>query len=168
MPASIPTRPAAGAVIDTAWGQDVHDRIYSPKGIIASGTAVVVPAATLTNLNLSVRSGGDPAWLVGDGISLRVPVGKSGWFACSVFVTISSAAAGVALRLGLYRNGSLMAGANSNAIGTTVSWMAFPVYVQGSDGDTFTLQGYSSAANASFSVARLSIIRSSDVGVAGS
>ena len=28
-----PTRPVAGAPIDTDWGQQIHDRVFQPKGV---------------------------------------------------------------------------------------------------------------------------------------
>jgi hypothetical protein len=163
MPATVPSRPAAGAVIATDWGQDMHDRMYLPKGVIANGTAVVLPANVLTNLNLSGRSAGNAAWTVGDGISLRVPVGQSGWFDIAAFLTVSAVAAGAYMRIGMYRGGSLLVGTSVVTVGTAVTWIAFPAgFWQGNDGDTFTMQGWCSVANASVSVGRLSIRRVSD------
>jgi hypothetical protein len=163
MPASIPTRPAAGAVIDTAWGQDVHDRVYTPKGITAAGTALLLPANTHTILNLSSRNTGNAAWLQPDNQSLKCPIGQSGYYQFEAFVSASSVGVGIGMQLRINRNGGVLVGNSTGAMGTIVTYLGASGIFSLADGDLLTLTGWCAAANASWSVQRFTVWRIADV-----
>lgn len=59
---AIPARPVAGAILDAAWGQGVHDQVYTPAGTVAN-SAVITVGLVVVQLPLTVGgpnlNGGD-------------------------------------------------------------------------------------------------------------
>lgn len=76
-----PTRPVAGAPIDTDWGQQVHDRVFQPKGTrvhcLLGGASSV--GATYEQLALDTADDDPGGWLGSD--ELEVPTGGGGLYA---------------------------------------------------------------------------------------
>lgn len=75
--AVIPTRPASGGPIASAWGGDIHDRAYTPKVNIGSGSATALAvgaripfahnagsAGTWANNGFTIASGNDGLFIV--------------------------------------------------------------------------------------------------------
>ena len=75
-----PTRPVAGAPIDTDWGQQVHDATFTPRGVRVAGGASTSVGNTTTGEQLQLNTAvDDPAgWLASD--SLTVPAGAGGLY----------------------------------------------------------------------------------------
>lgn len=76
-----PTRPVAGAPIDTDWGQQVHDRVFEPKGTrthadTGSGSTIT---STFAQLQLDTADDDPGGWLTGSD-SLVVPTGAGGLY----------------------------------------------------------------------------------------
>lgn len=75
-----PTRPVAGAPIDTDWGQQIHDRVFQPKGTrvhCAPGGASSV-GATYEQLAIDTADDDPGGWLGSD--ELEVPTGAGGLY----------------------------------------------------------------------------------------
>jgi hypothetical protein len=148
MPAVIPARPTGGAVVDTAWGQDVHDRVYMVKGIAAGGNALAVPANALTLLDMRTRNAGNLAWLAGDNQTLRCPTGHSGWYVVELYVSVAAGPAGGSpLRVAILRDGAAMAG-NTGVIlaAGVVTYLMAGVSMTLNDGQSITAQMFSTVA----------------------
>lgn len=81
-----PTRPVAGAPIDTDWGQQVHDRVFQPPGIVchqASGGASSV-GTTYEQLGIDTADDDPGGWLASD--TITVGTGRGGLYAYSLLV----------------------------------------------------------------------------------
>jgi hypothetical protein len=161
MPGYVPARPAAGAIIATDWGQETHDRLYLPKGLVASGSALVLPSATATILDVRNLVSGNAAWLQPDNQTLKCPIGASGWYLAIAFVTVSGVPVGTYLRLTVLRNGGTYAG-NSGAYIGIGTYLEATAWIQVNDGDTVSAQGWASAASSSWTVNRLALIRNAN------
>ena len=68
-----PTRPVAGAPIDTDWGQQVHDRTFTPRGVRVAGGATSSVDAAFEQLQLNTAVDDPGGWLSSD--TLEVPAG---------------------------------------------------------------------------------------------
>lgn len=60
---TIPTRPVSGAPIASVWGQEVHDRIFAPKGGEVAGTVDTSVGTTPSGLNISIATDDPGGWL---------------------------------------------------------------------------------------------------------
>lgn len=79
-----PTRPVAGAPIDTDWGQQVHDRVFQPPGCRVSGNGQTVASSyELLEIDTAVDDPG--GWRSGD--TLTVPTGRGGLYQISTLVS---------------------------------------------------------------------------------
>src|SRR5262245_19659343 len=75
-----PTRPVAGAPIDTDWGQQIHDRVFQPKGSrdhagTGMGSSV---GGTYEQLVIDTADDDPAGWLGSD--ELEVPTGAGGLY----------------------------------------------------------------------------------------
>lgn len=83
-----PTRPVAGAPIDTDWGQQVHDATFTPKGCrVSSGSAVSV-GTSYAQCQLNNADDDPGGWLASD--VLTVPAGAGGLYLIAMAATTSS------------------------------------------------------------------------------
>lgn len=81
----VPDRPVSGASIESVWGQDIHDRTFSPKGCFVHGAAATTIASTATGLDLDTANEDPGGWLGGPipGETLEVPTGAEGLYVLS-------------------------------------------------------------------------------------
>lgn len=84
-----PTRPVAGAPIDTDWGQQIHDRVFQPKGVrchadTGSGSSV---GTTFVQLQIDVADDDPGGWLGGSD-SLTVPTGAGGLYSYNLRLNV--------------------------------------------------------------------------------
>lgn len=79
-----PTRPVAGAPIDTDWGQQVHDRIFEPPGVRVADSDVQAVGSTYEQLGLDTVVDDPGGWLSGD--TLTVPTGRGGLYLINTLV----------------------------------------------------------------------------------
>jgi hypothetical protein len=107
---AVPARPVSGAVIASAWGTDVHDRIYTPKGVVVNGAQITNP----TNFNplpIDAVLAGDAAYANLASDVIAIPAGRDGLYQCSALVTAVSLAAAEIAWVELLHNGTVIAGA---------------------------------------------------------
>jgi hypothetical protein len=163
MPATVPTKPAAGAMVDAAWGADVHDRIYTPSGIVVSGAATPIAGSGANGiLDLSNVIAGDGDWLDGaDG--LKCPVGKSGWYNIYAHVQCNAGpATGTPIRFRILRDGAYFAGQSGVAISpSATAYLSCATWLQINDGNVITVDAWCGVANSSWTATRISVVRSS-------
>lgn len=81
-----PTRPVAGAPIDTDWGQQVHDNVFQPRGVRASGSTHNSVGSAYEQLPIDVADDDPGGWLSGD--TLTVPTGGGGLYSWSLRVSV--------------------------------------------------------------------------------
>ena len=81
-----PTRPVAGAPIDTDWGQQIHDRVFQPKGLRCHNAGTQSIGGTFEQLQIDIVDDDPGGWLDDD--KYVVPTGYAGlyawWLTCSV------------------------------------------------------------------------------------
>ena len=74
-----PTRPVAGAPIDTDWGQQIHDRVFQPKGVRSRHNTTQTVGTTFEQLGINTADDDPGGWLASD--TLTVPAGAGGLYA---------------------------------------------------------------------------------------
>ena len=97
-----PTRPVAGAPIDTDWGQQVHDRTFQPKGVRAHQAVGGHSSVGSTYEQLGVDTADDDpgGWLGSD--ELEAPTGSGGLYSYAIRINAAGSddeAARVQIRL---------------------------------------------------------------------
>jgi hypothetical protein len=104
-----PDRPDAGEQIVDTWGREVHDRIFTPKGVVVSGAEVTNPA-NYAPLPLDTVLLGDPnlARLASD--DLIIPAGFEGLYRISGTIMANSLLAGELAWAELIVNGIVSSG----------------------------------------------------------
>lgn len=99
-----PTRPVTGAATETDWGQQVHDAIFTPRGVrVAGGTSTAV-GTTFEQLQLNTAVDDPGAWLSSDHIEL--PSGAAGLYHFGIEVSTDNGDADQRTRVQLRVNGS--------------------------------------------------------------
>ena len=155
--AVIPARPVAGAVIDTAWGTDVHDRVYTPQGCGVSGPALSVTAEV--KLPLDTLSFGNSTYFDNPGDQLVIPAGGSGLYLITIAWGIANTVSWARMRP--FRNGAPHIGGDTmrGVAGITV-YSSHAYIAVLSDGDTLDVRGQADPADAAdTSVTRFSVTR---------
>jgi hypothetical protein len=149
-------------MVDAAWGGDVHDRIYYPDGIVATGVATNVPPNTNVKLDLSGTNSGNGAWHAGVPEELQCPVGQSGWFDIYVFVQVAAGPAqGSPVRIAVQRDGTTIVGNSGVVVSPTgTTYLCALGFISIADGQKISLSAYS-PVDGNWSTPRLSIVRRS-------
>ena len=112
-----PTRPVAGAPIDTDWGQQVHDATFTPKGVrVAGGTASSVDAA-FEQLQLNTATDDPGGWLASD--TLTVPAGAGGLYEMFMRIRADEGTIGEQLRWQIRVNGTTVISGRIDNDGST-------------------------------------------------
>ena len=152
---AIPTRPVSGAPIATAWGADVHDRVFSPRGSVYTGVATPAVANVQTLLALTSKNAGG-TWLNAN--RLVVPVGGAGLYSVAASGDLTGFAAGSSVRIRFsYRGSFSPLGSVSVVAGSSPYW-GNSADLELIDGDAMGIEIFTSAAG-SGTVYRLSLIR---------
>lgn len=129
MPAFVPPIPAAGEPIASAWGKDVHNRLYSPVTCIATGNQQTGIVGAERPLPIDTVTGGmaSMADLAAD--EFVIPAGYSGSWLFIANVRVNNLAAGKIARFRFRLNGSarsegctIPGAAGSSAWGQLVMW----------------------------------------------
>lgn len=158
---TIPTRPASGAIVATAWGGDIHDRAFTPQGAQGSGAGLSV--TTEAKLPLDTLGMGNPAYLDVANSQLKVPANGAGLYALAYTIGIASTALYVRARL--FRNGAAFSGGGASFQGSTsvTQYMGASLVLALSDLDTLEIRGSADAADAAtLTIVRFSIVRIGD------
>ena len=98
-----PTRPVAGAPIDTDWGQQVHDRVFEPPGVRAHNAGTQSIGTTFEQLQIDIVDDDPGGWLDDD--KYIVPTGRGGLYAYWLAVS-ANGSDGEAIRIELRINGT--------------------------------------------------------------
>lgn len=162
-----PTRPVAGAPIDTDWGQQIHDRVFTPKGTrvaggAASSISAVTPSVAQLQLNTAVDDPG--GWLSSD--TLTVPVGGAGLYQIFLDVQTDNGSVDDRTYVELRRNGSKAKGFFIEQNGSTAETDDRAFFVSLAAGDTLNVHaGKTGGLNPDVLVRSLDvIIVASDIG----
>jgi len=103
------TRPADGGPIATDWGQDVHDRVYDPKGDYSGSGTTLSLTTSVQKCDIGDGIPGSPGgWLDASQDRLVVPSGEGGVYLIQFTLEFTglTAAAGSSYRGWLYTNGA--------------------------------------------------------------
>lgn len=84
-----PTRPVAGAPIDTDWGQQIHDRVFQPWGVRAHNAGTQSIGGTFEQLQIDIVDDDPAGWLDDD--KYVVPTGYGGLYAFWLTVSVDGA-----------------------------------------------------------------------------
>lgn len=161
MPATIPTRPAGGQVIATAWGQDIHDRAYTPKGVSVNG-AVVAGITAVTLLPIDARVDGDAAYMDAAGDRIVIPATMSGLYLILLAAYAQNTLSWARVRV--FRNGSAASpGMTTRGQGTTQAGLSLALVLTLADGDALQVQADADSADtADMKIDRLTVLRIGD------
>lgn len=102
----LPDRPVAGADIETAWGQDVHDRVFAPKGCHVYGGAVTAVQNVVTQLPLDTAASDPGGMLDAANDRVEVQTGGEGLYVYDATIAISGGTSSDFMRVSLRVNGS--------------------------------------------------------------
>ena len=112
----IPTRPAAGADVETDWGQEIHDRVFAPKGTRVRGAATSV-GSTVEQLPLEEALDDPGGWHTPASHLVEVPTDGGGLYLVSLRVQADESDA--VTRFYLYLNGAAVTGQGLIGEGST-------------------------------------------------
>jgi hypothetical protein len=159
--ATIPTRPVAGAPIVSAWGGDVHDRIYTPAGVIVSGPASIGVTAQIT-VQLATVAYGNAAFLDAANNRLVVPAGLSGLYAILAELNATNTVSWT--RFLVRRNGATFGtGQNVQGMGNSAAYASIAGLIALADGDTIDFTGQCDAGDAAdLQATRIALVRIGD------
>jgi hypothetical protein len=103
-----PDRPVDGESIATIWGQEIHDRTFSPKGCRVHGGSVSMgsTAHVLKILDLSSVDDDPGGWLDAANDRLVVPADAGGIYTLACLVRSSTGVDGELIRAFVYVNGA--------------------------------------------------------------
>jgi hypothetical protein len=129
---TIPTRPVSGAPIASVWGQEIHDRVFAPKGGEVAGTLGTSVGTTPSGLNISIATDDPGGWL---GTNLiEAPADSEGLYLIVVRMNTVNGATTSATRAILLLNDAEVARAEQdgeNAVNVIVSVVAMLDLVPG-------------------------------------
>lgn len=154
-----PTRPVAGAPIDTDWGQQVHDAVFTPKGTPVAGGASSSVGTTLAQLQLNTAVDDPGGWLSSD--TLTVPTGAGGLYEVMLRATTQNGAtSGDFTRVVLRLNGVEAARMQEDNDGSQLVWMSTALLLDLNAGDTLNVWAQKSGgANPDVLVRSLDVLR---------
>lgn len=110
----VPDRPVEGAEIETEWGQEIHDRVITPKGCRTHGTSTTLSGTSSVQMDLSTGDDDPGGWLDATNDRLVVPSGADGVYDWKIRATSTSGNTGTSVRLYLMLNGSEIARAQED------------------------------------------------------
>jgi hypothetical protein len=117
----LPSRPVAAAVIETDWGQQVHDFTFAPAGCRVSGNAVTMLGSSADRALPIDTALNDPGgWADLAGNRLVVPTGKGGLYLVTLHVEEDNCPDTAEVRVYLTVNGVFAARATAGGEGATV------------------------------------------------
>lgn len=161
MPAVLPARPVAGAVVATDWGDEIHDRVLDKvSGTKYAGPATSLPSSAWTALTLATRNGGG-TWLSGTTL-LQIPAGRSGLYLIAACGSIDGLAAGVSALVRLAWAGSSSPLAHPAIVAGRSAYWSGALIAALNDGHTFGVEINPSAAGGTGTVWRIVATRIGD------
>jgi hypothetical protein len=154
-----PTRPVAGAPIDTDWGQRVHDQVFTPQGTRVAGGASSSVGTTLAQLQLNTAVDDPGGWLSSD--SLTVPTDEGGLYAAMLTATSQNgSSSGDFTRIVLRVNGTEAMRMQADSDGSQLVWMSATRLLDLAAGDVLNVWAQKSGgANPDVLVRALDVVR---------
>ena len=76
----VPDRPVSGASIESVWGQDIHDRVFAPKGCHVHGSAASNVSTTYAGLQLDTVDSDPGGFLDAANEAVEIPTGAEGLY----------------------------------------------------------------------------------------
>jgi|SRR5690349_12396602 len=153
-----PTRPVAGAPIESEWGGAVHDAVFTPRGTRVAGGASSSVGTTLAQLQLNTAVDDPGGWLASD--ALTVPSGGDGLFDAYLDVQTDNGSVGERTRVQLRVNGSAVQSFFIDNNGTTAESESRTFLVPLTAGDVLTVYAAKTGGtNPDVLVRALAIIR---------
>ena len=134
-----PTRPVADAPIDTDWGQQVHDAIFTPKGTRVAGGAATACGTIFEQLQLNTATDDPGGWLAAD--ALTVPAGAGGLYQWALNWSTDNGSAGEIARLLVKVNGNNYLETRLDSDGSNAVFGGTSGLIDLSAGDVITVWG---------------------------
>lgn len=155
----VPDRPVTLTTIASEWGQEVHDRVFAPKGCKVSGTAITMAGAgAQSTLDLSTAVDDPGGWLGTD--ELVVPDEAEGLYTVSLRCNTVDGASDKT-RIFLRVNGAEVARGIEDNSGSTNVPLSVSTHLElvATDSIDVRAQQVGSGARADVRVVELSLIR---------
>lgn len=155
----VPPKPASGGIISSAWGIDVHDRIYTPIGAMCSGPTVFNVGATEVKLQLNALQYGNAEFFDDATDSIIIPPGAAGLYMyVGMFAYVNTASW---IRVRAFKNGTQhIGGASGRGSGGTTHYTSFVYVAAAAEGDIIDYRASSDGADpADITVVRAGITR---------
>jgi hypothetical protein len=132
----LPDRPVDDAEIATDWGQEIHDRVFAPKGCVLAGGPVTLGDNTLDQIEIDTIGEDPGGWLVDP--YAEVPVGAEGLYSLSAAFQTDDLDSGASIRCYVQVNGVEAARATEQGDDATQISIAIAGHLTLSAGDQIT------------------------------
>ncbi len=149
-----PTRPVAGAPIDTDWGQQIHDRVFQPPGVRARHNTTQTVGTTFEQLGCNTADDDPGGWLASD--TLTVPTGRGGLYAFWIKVAANDTDTR-SFRIEFRVNGTAIGSQRYEHAGTFIS-VSFAGMVELAAGDQLEVWARNSTGSASMGLAQFDFL----------
>lgn len=161
---SIPDRPVDGAEIATEWGQEIHDRVFAPRGCLVHGSSGVSCPNTGALVTVPVTTADDDpgGWLDAAHDRIEAPVGGEGLYTYSARWTTDNLNEADEIRVYLQVNGSSVDRATESGEGSTGIDLSVAGVVVLAAGDQISAKAKkigSAGAAVTLTLARLTVVR---------
>lgn len=161
-----PDRPTSGGPIESAWGQEVHDRVFASKAALCSGNATSINDASDQTLPIDTALDDPGGWVDTANNRLEVPTGAGGIYLIIADFSATTGAVGSETRGSIYVNGTkVTAAVEQNEAGGTIRWTAITIEDL-SAGDIITATArllHDAGANPSVALTHLNVMFLTDV-----
>lgn len=112
----IPDRPVSGELIESEWGQAVHDDTFAPKGTRVHGATAVNVATTYAGLPMDTADDDPGGWLDAGSDAIEVPTGADGLYLLNMQYRTTTGTDGQTVLCSYAINGTPVAAAVVNCL----------------------------------------------------
>ena len=158
----IPDRPVSGELIESEWGQAVHDDTFAPKGCRVSGSSAVNISTTYAGLPMDTGDDDPGGWLDGANDRIEVPTGADGLYTLNMQYRTTTGTDGQTVLCSYAINGTPTAAAVVNCLTGQSPQVNLNGVETLSAGDIITVQGRklaSGGATPTLQLMSLTIVR---------
>lgn len=135
----IPDRPVDDAIIETDWGQEIHDRVFAPKGTSLNGSAVSIADNTFASIPLNNVTDDPGGWHDAVNDRAEVPPDAEGLYDISCRFQSDDVDASVRVRGYVYVNGTEIGRVDIDGDGSVqINWALTVIGVDLAAGDLIT------------------------------
>lgn len=137
----LPDRPADAEDIATDWGQEIHDRVFAPKGCLVHGGTVSSNISPVNTLPIDTADDDPGGWMDAANDRLVAPPGAEGLYILYCRATSTGGSTGDSVRVLLYVNGSFVVGTVEQCVTSEqISIMLAGVHLDITAGDVILLK----------------------------